>query len=531
MSPSLRQLRVTAPAFWAFGGLSWGALCAARGGGWLWCAGWAAGWLGVTWLSGARGWRWLAWGLLPLAGWGWFLLREAWGEDALAAVFPRERTSGSFSLVVAETPLTGGLLAPWDGGGGRVVGELRRVATRATGGTPTPVRHRVWLQGGDAREQSLLRELPEGTLLEGRAVFLPLAPDDSLRARGVRREARLTEWRVAGRERRESPLRKMRERLGLSLVEGLSSPLEGQMALALGLGASEALPRAWRRRQAWAGTIHAFAISGMHVGMVAWMAGLALRWAGMSLAWRRAALGALLTGYVLMTGASASGLRALGMVLAVIYARMRWRAPVWANAQGLSGLAALAFQPLCVLNVGFLYSHTVVAMLLFAAPLFRELGELLEERQRWLPREMRRHRRILLAKWVAGTLGAGILAWCAALWLSLETNGRLGLLAPLVNLPLGALVTLILAFLPLRLLLGLLLPRGTPLWAGILGTLLRLAGRLSTLGSQGGSCVAVAAPPLWTRLLFLLSLWAALCRLRDQSYARRYSAGSRESKR
>lgn len=497
-------------------------------GSWAWCL---AGWLGVTWWSGGRGWRWLAWGLLPLAGWGWFFLRDTWGEKDRAALFPRERTAGRFSLVVVETPLTGGILAPWDGGGGRVVGELRWAATWGTDGVPVSLRHRVVLQGGDFREQSLLRQLPEGVLLEGRGIFRPLSPEDSLRSQGVRQEVRLREWRVVGQEGRMG-VRRLREHLGGWLVEGLSSsPWEGQIVLALGLGASEALPREWRRRQAWAGTIHAFAISGMHVGMVAWLAGLVLQWLGVPLWGRRVGLGIMLTGYVWLTGASASGFRALGMVLAVFYARMRWRVPSWANAQGISGLAALLFQPLCVLNLGFLYSHTVVALLLFAAPLFREQGELLEERQRWLPQEMRRYRWIFLGKWGMGTLGAGILAWSTALWLSLETNGRLGLMAPLVNLPLGLLIPLILAFLPLRLLLGFLFPQASSLWAGILGLLLRLAGGVSTLGSQGDLCVAVVAPPLWTRLLFLLSLWAALCWLRDRSYARRYSGGSRESKR
>ncbi len=532
MSPSLRQLRVTSPAFWAFAGLLCGALCGGWGQGWGWCGVWTAGWLGATWLSGARGWSCLAWGLFPLAGWGWFSFREYQGERALAQVFPRERTAGLFRLTISETPLTGGMLAPWDGGGGRTVGELQWVATRGTRERPVFLRQCVWVQGGNAREQALLRGLPEGTCLEGRGVFLPLATSDSLRAQGVRRGLHLTEWRVArGPKGSGGALRRMREYLGVCLVEGLASPREGQMALALGLGASEALPRDWRRRQAWAGTIHAFAISGMHVGMVAWMAGLVLQWLGVPLFFRRGTLGILLMGYVLLTGAPASGLRALGMALAVLYARLRWRVPSWANAQGISGLAAFLFQPLCVLHMGFLYSHTVVAILLFAAPLFREQGELLEERQRWLPREMRRYPRILLAKWVLGTLGAGILAWITALWLSLETNGRLGLLAPLVNLPLGGLITLILAFLPLRLLLGFLLPQGDGLWAEILGILLRLAGSFSTLGSQGESCVAIVAPPLWTRILFFLSLWGALCRLRDQSYARRYSGGRKESKR
>lgn len=536
-SSMLRQIRRLSPAFWAFLGLGMGMYGGVRGWG-----NWARGaallfWWVLCRASGCGRARSLSWGLLPLLGMGWAALRIFLLEAPFEEAFPRGRGYGEFSLTVVETPLAQGALAPWDSGGGHVVGELRQVSGR-------PLRRRVLLREGTASRQALLRGLPVGTRLQGRGSLVPVSQEgdplsswgDSLLSRRILRLLVLEEWRVAGRETGPAlslrqGLQRLRELLGAWLVEGVDNPLDGQMLLALGLGAAECLPREWRQRQAWAGTIHVFAISGMHVGMVALMLGALLPWTGLPLAWRRPLLALATTAYVVVTGASPSGMRALAMTLAVLFARMRWRAPSWRHAQGLSGLAALAANPLCLHNLGFLYSHAVVAILLLAAPLLRELQDTLLEREQWLPRERRRPGPSLLARWLAGALGAGLLAWLAALCLALETNGRLGMLSPLVNLPLGLLISLALAFCPLRLLLGLLLPAGTRLWTATAQTLIHLAGSLSLWGSQGNFCLPVASPPPWARLLLLLSLAGLLLRWGGLRQERRYSGGRKESKR
>ncbi len=534
------QMRVLSPAFWASFGLLCGALCVSWG---------SWGILGAVVLSAGFGWlsRWCGcgwrgaclWGCVVFAGFLW-MGREGrlpWGES-LGRVLPHSRSAGRCVCVLSKTPPASGALSPWDAGGGVVLGEvLSWEASLGGGRLEFSGGRRVSLRANPRARQELLRQLPEGTLLEGEGVLLPLERGDplesrfaeSLSARGAEAQLLLFDWRVAGshtgwRFRGKRLLRACRHFLGGILVEGTQEVWEGQFLLALGLGMGECLPREIRQAQSVAGTVHAFAISGMHVGMMILATGFLLRWIGGPLTLRRLAMVALATAYVLLTGAADSAQRALVMTAAYHYAALRKRPAVWLNLLGVAAVQAFLRNPLCLRNRGVLYSYSIVAILLLGSPLLRELQEILQERELWIPRALRRRRRAAFWGWCLNGVGVSCLAWSTSLAISLESSPRLGLLSPLVNLPLGFLVSLSLLLCPLKILLVLLLPQGAGLWNGALRAVIRATAAVSVAGSDasGPLCQNVAAAPPLPRLLFLLALLLLL--LKAQAALRHHRA-------
>ncbi len=529
--------------------MSLGMLCGAL------CVSWGSwGALGAVVLSAGFGGlsRWCGcgcrgaclWGSVVIAGFLWMSWegRLPWGES-LERSLPSSRSAGRCVVVLTKTPPASGALSPWDTGGGVVLGEVLSWESSLGGGRLAFSGGRcVSLRANSWESQELLRQLPEGTLLEGEGVLSPLKNDDplearyaeSLSARGAEAQLLLFAWRVAGesaglRFRGKRLLGACRQFLGGILVEGTQETWEGQYLLALGLGMGECLPREIRQAQAVAGTVHAFAISGMHVGMMILATGFLLRWIGGPLLLRRIAMVSLATAYVLLTGAADSAQRALVMTAAYHYAALRTRPAVWLNLLGVAAVQAFLRNPLCLRNRGVLYSYSIVAILLLGSPLLRELQEILQEREQWLPRPLRHRRACAFWGWCLNGVGVSCLAWATSLSISLESSPRLGLLSPLVNLPLGFLVSLALLLCPLKILLVLLIPQGTTLWNATLRTVIRATAALSVTGSEasGPLCQNVAAAPPLPRLLFLLALILLLLKAQATLRSRRPAAVNR----
>lgn len=146
---------------------------------------------------------------------------------------------------------------------------------------------------------------------------------------------------------------------GLEHRPELVAPLRAML-----LGERHELSDEQKARFLASGTMHLFAISGLHIGAIAGCLHTLLRGARLP---RRAAfvLGTvLLWGYVQMVGAPPSAVRAFLMVTCV-HAAFVWRAPGNALA-GLaaSALLALLIDPMQLFGAGFQMSYGVVTMLL-----------------------------------------------------------------------------------------------------------------------------------------------------------------------
>ncbi len=112
------------------------------------------------------------------------------------------------------------------------------------------------------------------------------------------------------------------------------------------------------------GTVHVFAISGLHVGLAAMLLLSALRSAGVSRTRAGFYLVPLLTIYTVITGLAASAVRALVMAVTYWTAPLLGRRPDARSALAAAAIVLLGFRPGQLAEPGFVYSFVIVAGLL-----------------------------------------------------------------------------------------------------------------------------------------------------------------------
>ena len=137
---------------------------------------------------------------------------------------------------------------------------------------------------------------------------------------------------------------------------------------ALMLGYRRALPTELREAFSCTGTLHIFAISGLHVGMVALLLASVLKTTGLSRIWWIWILAPALILYVLATGMKASAIRAGIMAIAYWSAFMVNRKPDGATALALAATIILILDPAQLITPGFILSFSVVAGILVYYP-------------------------------------------------------------------------------------------------------------------------------------------------------------------
>ncbi|NQT92594.1 MAG: ComEC/Rec2 family competence protein [Lentisphaerae bacterium] len=161
--------------------------------------------------------------------------------------------------------------------------------------------------------------------------------------------------------------RKAAARLRLGIED---RPRTVAMLHALLLGYRGGLPRAILDMSAASGTLHIFAISGLHVGVVAGMILFILRSFRVSRPYWILLMGPLLIAYTVGTGMRPSAMRAC--LMAMVY----WTAPLLRRRA--DGLSAVAFSALIILglapdqlfDLGFIFSFAVETGIVILYPLF-----------------------------------------------------------------------------------------------------------------------------------------------------------------
>lgn len=142
------------------------------------------------------------------------------------------------------------------------------------------------------------------------------------------------------------------------------------------LGRASELSKEQRERYMLSGTLHLFAISGMHIAVIATALGGLLSLLPLGPGWRFGLCAALLWLYVDATGAAPSALRSYLMVLCVQGAQLG-RLPGGAlSGLCLALLLVLVVSPLELFGAGLQLSYGIVAALvLLGGPLNEELAE------------------------------------------------------------------------------------------------------------------------------------------------------------
>jgi competence protein ComEC len=157
---------------------------------------------------------------------------------------------------------------------------------------------------------------------------------------------------------------------------------------ALLLGYREDLPAVLRQDFAATGTVHIFAISGAHVGMVTLLLAGLLRLLGIPLNRWFPILTPLLAGYVITTGAATSAVRAGVMASLLVAGPFLRRRPDAVTALAAAAMVILLVAPAQLADLGFLLSFTAVGGLLAVQPVLDAWVARLFRRDEWqLPGE------------------------------------------------------------------------------------------------------------------------------------------------
>ena len=310
----------------------------------------------------------------------------------------------------------------------------------------------------------------------------------------------------------------LRHWAGRTLSVGLGErPEHAGVLRAMMLGYRQDLPELWQTWFARTGTMHVFAISGLHVGILAGLIVLVLRFVGVSRLHYVAFLAPLLLIFVLTTGLKASAIRA--GIMAVMY----WlgpflrRRPDSRAALALSVIVILAWAPHQLLSPGFLMSVSIVAGILVLYPVLYAPLRRLGLPDPWALTEDTTVFR--LRKWLAGWF-AGLAAMSASAWLVsapltalfFNTLSPGGLLGNLVVVPLAGLIVWTAAA---TLVFGAVWTPaaefGNAINSGLVSVLVRTT---EVLHAIPGAWQFVQAPPLFGLALYYLALMAVVWRRR-----------------
>lgn len=240
-----------------------------------------------------------------------------------------------------------------------------------------------------------------------------------------------------GAERAQYWLAGLRERLAGHLALGV--PREEALLLqTMLLGRRTTMPYEARRRYADAGIIHIFAISGLHVGIVAGFLIWVMAALGVRLRWRAVVLAPALVGYLFLTGIPPSAARACTMAILYCLAPTVLRKSSAPAALFATAAGVLLIEPGWIANVGAILSFTVMGgILLCMEPMKRVIvgwmhAELPERDPGALPAPPSWHVRL---RWhIASLVALTLSAWLAAAPLSLYFFGRLSFVGLALNL-------------------------------------------------------------------------------------------------
>ncbi len=168
------------------------------------------------------------------------------------------------------------------------------------------------------------------------------------------------------------------------LARGLEDfPDERGLLQALLLGYREDLPAPLRKDFVSTGTVHIFAISGAHVGMMSLLIVGLLRALGVPMTRWFAVLVPLLVVYTVTTGAATSAIRACVMASVLLAAPFLRRRPDGLSALAVAALAILLASPSQLGDLGFLLSFTAVAGLMAVQPILEAGMKRMSRRDPW----------------------------------------------------------------------------------------------------------------------------------------------------
>jgi competence protein ComEC len=244
------------------------------------------------------------------------------------------------------------------------------------------------------------------------------------------------------------------QRIGIGIEDWGVVPDLNQAML---LGYNSEMPQAMRRIFSDSGTIHVFAVSGLHIAFVAGLLVLLVSMTGLKRIHWAFIIVPLLIGYTLVTGSRPSAIRACVMGIFVFLAPLVGRRPTMLTALMLTAVVVHVWRPDFVFDIGSVLSFAVmVGLIAFMGPfceIFQALfgcmklkkkEELLltagnTKKAAWV------HRWEIVVRFLADSVAVSLAAFLASVPLTGYYFGRFtpgGLFANLVIAPISGLIVI-----------------------------------------------------------------------------------------
>jgi len=259
------------------------------------------------------------------------------------------------------------------------------------------------------------------------------------------------------------------------------------------------------------GTMHIFAVSGLHVGLVGALAWMLMRFFRVPRGWGLWAVFAIMWGYVFVTGLRPPAVRAVFMASVFLIGFAVRRQPSLANSLLASLPAVLLMDSHQLAQVGFQLSYVVVGMIILVAPFFSRWLQAVTEGDPFLPHLLYTRGQqwnLAVRKYVVGLLVVSLAAWLGSMPLIGYHFGIVTPVAVLASMLLVPLVFLILSVALVGVVIGLV---AEPLQTG--------ANRVNALLAEGAYRIAEKVTEIpgshfelqgrggWARGMLVFDLW------------------------
>ena len=181
---------------------------------------------------------------------------------------------------------------------------------------------------------------------------------------------------------------KFRQHLLKVLKQHLFTPNEYAVASALILGSKDKLSSEIRNAYAETGAMHVLAVSGLHIGILMFMLNFILGLKSNSGKWwkkiKLIILLSILWSFALLTGASASVLRAATMFSFIIIGQAVDRKTNIYNSLGASAFILLLINPLLLYDIGFQLSYVALGGIIYLHPKIYKLWYIENKIGHWI---------------------------------------------------------------------------------------------------------------------------------------------------
>jgi len=252
--------------------------------------------------------------------------------------------------------------------------------------------------------------------------------------KGEGRSLRLSHAKDSWQGRLASVQQEAARRVSLNIMDWSMVPALNQ---ALMLGCRNEIPDDMRSVFATSGTIHVFAVSGLHIGLVAGVFIFFVQMTGLSRHRWAFVLIPLIIAYTLVTGARPSAARACCASVCLFLAPLLGRRANGASALLLTALIFHLWQPSLVFNLGSVFSFGVMAgLILFVSPLMTLMRQwlgytVLQKKIQLLEAAGNDVRRVRFAavvvRYVADVFAVSVAAWLASVPLTGYYFGRVAI--------------------------------------------------------------------------------------------------------